>query len=488
VSTDGFRPLTVVLRASDWDRLQTHLRHDITVEQHAFLFAGLARGRNGDRLLVREVVPTPTEGFERQSGAYLKLRKEYHQAALVHCDDEGLSLIEVHSHPFGDAVGFSGVDRRNDHLKFPYVSERIPGIRHATMVCSPTGAVYAHTWDTMVRDFRRVEEILIAGAHLRRIKPDGASPRVGVAPHGGEDRYSRQILALGPAGQRALAAARVGVVGLGGNGAPLVQTLAHMGIRRFVLVDPDTLETSNLNRVVGATEADLGVPKVEVAARLVRKLHTDAEVEEHPVSVFAPEAAEALKCTDMLAGATDSVSSRLALSVLSARYLIPYVDMGLRLEGKDGALAACFGQVRVTHPDGPCLVCMGGIDVTAAQAELATPEEQAMSRAAGYGTGMTGPVPSLAPVNGVIANLAALHILAILTGAFAPLPYWQADLVAPRLQAFDLAKEDRCALCSPDGEAAMGDLLPWPRFGSSHLPTNVPDFMVGDTIEGAPKA
>jgi molybdopterin/thiamine biosynthesis adenylyltransferase len=48
-----------------------------------------------------------------------------------------------------------------------------------------------------------------------------------------EDRFSRQVLAFGEAGQRNLALAHVGVVGVGGLGSQVTQALAYLGVGRF---------------------------------------------------------------------------------------------------------------------------------------------------------------------------------------------------------------------------------------------------------------
>lgn len=51
------------------------------------------------------------------------------------------------------------------------------------------------------------------------------------------ERFDRQILLFGEEGQEKLAAATVAIVGVGGLGSHVVQQLAYLGIRRFLLVD-----------------------------------------------------------------------------------------------------------------------------------------------------------------------------------------------------------------------------------------------------------
>ena len=65
-------------------------------------------------------------------------------------------------------------------------------------------------------------------------------------------RLDRQSF-LGATSEQKLAGLTMGLVGLGGGGSHVAQQLAHLGIGRFVLVDPDVVEETNLNRLVGGT-------------------------------------------------------------------------------------------------------------------------------------------------------------------------------------------------------------------------------------------
>ena len=88
-------------------------------------------------------------------------------------------------------------------------------------------------------------------------------------------RYSRNILLaeVGGAGQAALRAARVLVVGAGGLGCPLVLYLAAAGVGTIGIVDDDAVELSNLQRQVAHTEARIGQPKVTSLAASVTALN-----------------------------------------------------------------------------------------------------------------------------------------------------------------------------------------------------------------------
>src|SRR5277367_4638740 len=94
-------------------------------------------------------------------------------------------------------------------------------------------------------------------------------------------RYQRHLSlpGFGPAAQERLKAGSVLVVGAGGLGCPALLYLAAAGVGRIVIVDSDTVDTSNLQRQVLYGEADKGKGKAEAAAARLRALNPLIRVE-----------------------------------------------------------------------------------------------------------------------------------------------------------------------------------------------------------------
>lgn len=130
------------------------------------------------------------------------------------------------------------------------------------------------------------------------------------------DRYARQLVLpqLGKVGQRALADARVLIVGMGGLGCPAAQYLAAAGVGHLGLVDHDVVQVSNLHRQILYGEADVGLAKVGVAAHRLLHLNPEAEIKTF-AEKFTPESAERLASHyDLLLDCTDNFAARDAIN------------------------------------------------------------------------------------------------------------------------------------------------------------------------------
>src|SRR5579871_2790690 len=83
------------------------------------------------------------------------------------------------------------------------------------------------------------------------------------------ERYRCQIVlpGFGESSQQRLQQARVLIVAVGGLGCPAAQYLAAAGIGTIGVADDDVISLSNLHRQILYTPEDIGLPKVEVAAK-----------------------------------------------------------------------------------------------------------------------------------------------------------------------------------------------------------------------------
>ena len=204
-------------------------------------------------------------------------------------------------------------------------------------------------------------------------------------------QFDRQSF-LGPTSEQDLSSVTVGLLGLGGGGSHVALQLAHLGVGGFILVDPDTIDDTNLNRLVCGTLADVETKelKVKIAERTIRRVLPSARTSTHAKAW--QEVATELKHCDIIIGGLDSVIAKDQIDRFCKRFLIPYIDMGMDVhEVAGGYLVA--GQVVLTLPDGPCLRCLGVVT----EAALATEARR-------YGA--AGANPQVVWPNGVLASTA----------------------------------------------------------------------------------
>ncbi|QQQ80158.1 ThiF family adenylyltransferase [Saccharothrix sp. 6-C] len=88
--------------------------------------------------------------------------------------------------------------------------------------------------------------------------------------------------------QLALRQARVTVIGVGGAGSTAALALTASGVGTIHLVEPDTVELSNLNRQILYTEHDLGRPKIDAAIGRLRAHNREVTVTGEQLLVDGP--------------------------------------------------------------------------------------------------------------------------------------------------------------------------------------------------------
>lgn len=278
------------------------------------------------------------------------------------------------------------------------------------------------------------------------------------------DRYHRQVLAFGERGQAAVSSLRVAVVGLGGTGSVVASQLAHLGVRSMLLIDPDTVEATNLNRLVGATAGDVGATKVNVAARHVKAISLGAEVVALQGDVANDEVARALLDADFIFGCTDSMASRAVLNQLAYQFLIPCIDMGVGIHVVDGDVRFIAGRVQMLSPGLACLVCTDKLDFEQVRREMMTETQR---KADPYIQGEVVPQPAVISLNSTVSSAAVTMFLAAVTGVPSAARMLTYDGKLGTMRAAGMDPRAGCVACAEEGGLGRGDRWPLPtRRGS----------------------
>ena len=258
-------------------------------------------------------------------------------------------------------------------------------------------------------------------------------PIEGSTTLGGDEgrRYARQLVLpeVGPEGQRRLRRARVLVVGVGGLGSPAALYLASAGVGTLGLVDPDTVDLSNLHRQVLYRADDVGTSKLEAAERFLTAVNPELSLQCFPVAFAAPTAERILSSGwDVVVDGTDRIAARSAINEACARAGIPVVY---------GAIHRFEGQIAVFHPAAghPCYRCLFPVaplgEVTPSCAEA----------------GVVGILP------GVVGSLQAMEVFKLILGIGAPLfgrlLRYSADAV--EFETLRFGRDPECPTCAREG-------------------------------------
>lgn len=366
--------------------------------------------------------------------------------------ERGLHLALVHSHAAG-YNDFSTVDNTTEAGLSDFMHERLKGATaFSVLVCGQE--VRARQFGT-----HRLISVVSVGARVVHYLPPGD---VGDAP---QPRFDRQVRAFGVDGQRILQQLNVAVVGLGGTGSVLTQQLAHLGVGSFVLIDPDDLDTTNLNRVVGAVAADVSKAKVDVAASFVARINPSALVQCARDNVVSRPCAELLRSVDCIFICTDSHVSRAFLSEFSHQYLVPAFDVGVAINAKDGKVDAITGRTQMIAPGLACLLCAHALDPRLIREELMTPEQRVADPYFNSQEGVHQ--PAVISLNSTMVSLTVTMFLFAFLGIPGRARWQSFDGIAGTVRVLASKPDPECSVCGVDGVTALAGSRPLSFLGNN---------------------
>jgi molybdopterin/thiamine biosynthesis adenylyltransferase len=204
------------------------------------------------------------------------------------------------------------------------------------------------------------------------------------------DRYLRNRKLLSESDQIRLLEAAVCIVGLGGLGGLVTETLARMGVGRFFLIDGDRFESHNLNRQLFSGIDTIGLPKAEAAAARVKMINPGLDVVASATYLTPENGHTLVEDSSIVVDCLDNIPSRFALEAAARRAGIPMVS---------AAVAGISGHVTTVLP--------GGVGLEAIYGPVDKLERV---------TGAENRLGCLAPGVNLMASLECTEVLKILLG------------------------------------------------------------------------
>lgn len=204
------------------------------------------------------------------------------------------------------------------------------------------------------------------------------------------ERYSRQLYVVGEEGQKKIRNTSVAIFGVGGLGTLVARYVVGGGFKSVVLVDFDTVSLSDIHRQILYSSEDVGRPKAEVAARVLKAVNPEVEIEALAEAISPDLAEEVVSKVDVVVDALDNWASRHVVNAAAVKSGRPLIH---------GAVQEWYGHVTTVIPGRtPCLEELFG---------------KFKSRPSCPG----GFCPVLGPVVGVVSSIMAVEVFKTALGA-----------------------------------------------------------------------
>lgn len=363
-------------------------------DQHIFLMHEVHLIQNDKCILrTKNSVQWSTQGLEE---------------LLEIAEKKGMALLKIHSHPTNYS-DFSLTDDISDKDLFASVHSWLDDdLPHASAVMLPDGSIFGRA---VMHDnsFVDISNITIVGDDIKYS---------GHINNSLAEYTIRTQQTFGKKTTQKMSGLTAVVVGCSGTGGPLIEMLVRNNIGRVILVDPKLMELKNLNRIPNTKMRDVlnRTAKVYALKQSIEDMGLGTEVVAIHESVDSVEILEILATADVLFGCVDSISGRDILNSLATHYLIPYFDLGVRLDADgEGGIDQIFGTVHYLQPGGSSLKSRKVYTSEQLHAELLKqndPESFNKQEIAGYLAAVNEDSPAVISVNTQMAAFAMNEFLA----------------------------------------------------------------------------
>lgn len=170
-------------------------------------------------------------------------------------------------------------------------------------------------------------------------------------------RYCRQISLpeVGDKGQAKIESAHVALIGVGGIGSIAGLYLAAAGVKELTLIDSDLIEESNLHRQISYSNDEIGLKKVEQAAKRFTAINTGLKVNISDQRLTVNNALSVLNTADIILDGSDNFETRYLANDTSLQLSKPLVHASVhQFSGLVGIFNTLdYGSLRDLFPEQP---------------------------------------------------------------------------------------------------------------------------------------
>jgi molybdopterin-synthase adenylyltransferase len=404
------------------EQLCEHLIRADGDEDLIFVLWNYSKGIKRDTALIHELI-FPEDG-DRQRHGNVSFKPKYIKRVCKEASKKECGIAFIHSHPFPGWQKMSPDDIAVEKKKLSETVEVLTGYPLIGMTIGSDGTWSGRIWNynqmRNIFEIQWAESVRVVGAQLKIDFTNELVPSPKFSK-----LFKRTRAVWGRENHEKLAKLKIGIVGLGSVGSMVAESLARMGMQKFVLIDFDKVEAHNLDRLVGATRKDIGLFKVDIAKRLIETVRTAAQIQICSInkSLYFVEAYKSAIDCDILFSCVDRPRARYILNHIAYAHLIPVIDGGIQVrfegdESKGYEFAGADWQVQTVSPTKPCLHCLEVYSASDVSLEIS-----GLLDSPSYLKGLSKDYykrknnENIFPFSANLASMEIFHLVAITTGS-----------------------------------------------------------------------
>jgi molybdopterin/thiamine biosynthesis adenylyltransferase len=356
---DKFSQFAAAFPESVAELASSHLLRADGQEDLCFALWNPSEGRNRFTALISEII-LPEQG-DRDVHGNVSFSPEYFARVISIAIKKrsGLALMHSHQWPGWQALSRDDFNAEAGHAGAVAAATDLPFLG---LTVGSDDAWSARFWRRIrPRQYEPAwcETVRVAGRRLKMTYYPALWPEY----EPGEE-LDRSVGVWGLKAQAVISRLHYGIIGLGSVGSIVAETLARMGAERLSLIDYDVIERINLDRILGATQRDIGRTKVDIAAENALRSATARRlrVDRYDASIVEESGYRAALNCDVLFSCVDRPWPRRVLNHIAYAHMIPVVDGGILVRVKGAALIGADWNVHTVGPGRRCLECLKAFD------------------------------------------------------------------------------------------------------------------------------
>jgi len=424
--------INIKIKKDVYELMRKHLlQSDGDNESFCFLYCYESVSKNVKTYYPHVIVPIEKNSFIAKDRTYMKLNLDAMHAAYTDfiMDKDFSCLISCHSHPF-DKSGrphFSSTDDNNDKEQASWFYNELTKhqnkykkegtqIEYLHLVIGQKG-LNARKYNIKTKKFDYINKVTVfSDDDVDFFFPSNKDEHIEKV----NNIFSRTDKAFGNKFTKTTSNLAVGIIGAGGIGSIISEGIARLGIKKILLIDPDKVEATNLNRLQGASINDIGKYKVDVLKNNLDNYFSNTiEVDCLKENVVSETVISILKDVDIIIGSVDNHQTRFFLNRFSVQYLIPYLDAATQIIPNETEISVIARAAIIIPSITTCMDCSFIKYYDFKDVYFATAPDIIKNeiKKAGYITGNADIVnPAVYPQNLAVSGLILMEFMNIITG------------------------------------------------------------------------